>query len=157
MAEAAHPASVTCEPKPGQTETRLVFDSGVMDCLPPQAAQELAAAEQSSSVDYRFVTVLAPVIAILTVVAVVLIYQNRSLSHDLTDMREERARMNLEGPEMDLDSPLIKVTNFLATAAKKQPFLARWLLPNNDMAQQARPQAGCFVEQCCTCNAAWRA
>jgi len=142
VAEETDPTAIVCEPKPGQGATPLVFDFTDMDCiLPPEAVPASKGSDNSF-----LVVVLVPMLAVLFMVAVVLIYRNYALSRNLANLKSERMRLNPEAPDIDLDSPLVKVTKYLGNAAKKQPFLARWLLPKNNMAEQAEELKAMLLE-----------
>lgn len=134
VAEEADAATLVCEPKPGQTTTSLVFDHEILDCLPPPVGAPPELSEDDNGANTLLLTVLVPVSVVLFLAAATLVYRNRSLSRDLTNLRSKS--MDLEANDMDLDAPLTKVTKYLGKIAKKPPLLARWLFPKTDIAEQ---------------------
>lgn len=135
VAEEAEPTALVCEPKPGQTRTSLVFDYEALDCLPPPAVAPPELREESGN-SLFFVIVLVPILAVLFLVAAVLTYRNRLLSRHLYDMRTKGMKLDPQAFNIDLDSPLTKVTKYLGSIAGNRHFLLRMLFPKTELAKQ---------------------
>jgi len=135
LAEVADPSVVVCQPLPDEKHTSLVFDHDRLDCVPPpDAAPQISSSKGDSML---IAMVLAPVLGVVLLAAAALVYRNRSLSRHLAELKSKGMKLDPGAFDIDLDSPLTKVTKYLGGVAESRPFLLRWLLPKNKMTKQA--------------------
>lgn len=155
VAKLKDPTALVCMLELGREDAPLAFDYDAMDCLPPKSDTALPIPAEANSEDNSIlVFVLVPILAFLLLLALVLIYRNRSLSHHLTDLRSRSLNLDPGAPDIDLDSPLTKVTKYLGKIAETRPSLLRWLFPKHDLAEQViavlldRPFVESMISRC---------